>query len=76
MNTYLDELFLAANPSKAKDDIISGLSNAFAITNLGIMSNPLGIEFDFEFGFVYSYTLAGVKKSKATNDTVTAFRGR
>jgi hypothetical protein len=30
----------------------------------------------FEFEFVYSYTLAGVKKSKATNDTVTAFRGR
>ena len=44
MNTYVDDLFLAANPSKAKDDIISGLSNSFAITNLGIMSNPLGIE--------------------------------
>jgi hypothetical protein len=44
MNTYVDDLFLAANPSKAKDDIISGLSSSFAITNLGIMSNPLGIE--------------------------------
>jgi hypothetical protein len=43
MNTYVDDLFQAANPSKAKDDIISGLSNFFAITNLGIMSNPLGI---------------------------------
>ncbi len=40
-------------------------------------SNTLkyGFEFEFEFEFVYSYTLAGVKKSKATNDTVTAFRG-
>jgi hypothetical protein len=44
MNMYVDDLFLAANPSKAKDDIISGLPNTFAITNLGIMSNPLGIE--------------------------------
>jgi hypothetical protein len=31
---------------------------------------------NFEFEFVYSYALAGAKKSKATNDTVTAFRGR
>jgi hypothetical protein len=44
MNTYVDGLFLAANPSQAKDDISTGLSNAFAITNLGIMSNSLGIE--------------------------------
>jgi hypothetical protein len=44
MNTDVDDLFLAANPSKAKDDIISGLSSSFAITNLGIMSNPQGIE--------------------------------
>jgi hypothetical protein len=44
MNTYVDDLFLAANPSQAKDDIITGLSNVFAITNLGILSNPLGIE--------------------------------
>jgi hypothetical protein len=39
MNTCMDDLFLAA-----KDDIITGPSNSFAITNLGIMSNPLGIE--------------------------------
>jgi hypothetical protein len=44
MNTYVDDLFLAANPSTAKDDIISGLSSSFAITNLGVMSNPLSIE--------------------------------
>jgi hypothetical protein len=44
MNTYVDDLFLAANPSQAKDTIIAGLSKAFAITNLGIMTNPLGIE--------------------------------
>jgi hypothetical protein len=44
MNTYVDDMFLAANPSQAKHDIINRLSNAFAITNLGIMSNPLGIE--------------------------------
>jgi hypothetical protein len=30
----------------------------------------------YEFEFDYTYTLAGVKKSKATDDTVTAFRGR
>jgi hypothetical protein len=44
MNTYVDDLFLAANPSQAKDNIIAGLSKAFAITNLGIMTNPLGME--------------------------------
>jgi hypothetical protein len=44
MNTYVDDMFLAANPSQAKDNIIAGLSKAFAITNLGIMTNPLGIE--------------------------------
>jgi hypothetical protein len=43
MNTYVDDLFLAANPSQAKDSIIAELSKAFAITNLGIMTNPLGI---------------------------------
>jgi hypothetical protein len=44
MSTYVDDLFLAANPSQAKDTIIAGLSKAFAITNLGIMTNPLVIE--------------------------------
>jgi hypothetical protein len=44
MNTYVDDLYLATNPSHAKDDIIAGLAKAFAITNLGIMTNPLGIE--------------------------------
>ncbi len=44
MNTYVDDLFLAAKPSQAKDNIIAGLSKAFAITNLGIMTNPLGME--------------------------------
>jgi hypothetical protein len=44
INTYVDDLYLATNPSQAKDDIITGLSNSFAITNLGIMNNPLGIE--------------------------------
>jgi hypothetical protein len=44
MNTYVDNLFLAANPSHAKDTIIAELSKAFAITNLGIMTNPLGIQ--------------------------------
>jgi hypothetical protein len=44
MNTYVDDLFLAAKPSQAKDDIIAGLANAFSITNLGIMTNPLGME--------------------------------
>jgi hypothetical protein len=40
MNTYVDDLFLAANPSQAKDSIIAGLAKDFAITNLGIMTNP------------------------------------
>jgi hypothetical protein len=40
----VDDLFLAANPSQAKDYIIAGLSKAFAITNLGIMKKNLGIE--------------------------------
>ena len=44
MNTYVDDLFLAAKPSLDKDNIIAGLSKAFAITNLGIMTNPLGME--------------------------------
>ncbi len=44
MNTYVDDLFLAANPSQDKDDIIAGLAKSFAITNLGIMTNPLGME--------------------------------
>jgi hypothetical protein len=44
MNTYVDNLFLAANPSQARDTFIAGLSKAFAITNLGIMTNPLGME--------------------------------
>jgi hypothetical protein len=44
MNTYVDDLFLAAKPSLDKDRIIAGLSKAFAITNLGIMTNPLGME--------------------------------
>ena len=44
MNTYVDDLFLAANPSLEKDTIIARLSKAFAITNLGIMTNPLGME--------------------------------
>ena len=43
MNTYVDDLFLAANPSQAKDNIIAGLSKAFAITNLGIMTTPLAL---------------------------------
>jgi hypothetical protein len=33
-------------------------------------------DIQFEFEFVYIYTLAGVRNSKATDDTVTAFRGR
>jgi hypothetical protein len=44
MNAYVDDLFLAAKPSQAKDNIIAGLAKAFAITNLGIMTNPLGME--------------------------------
>jgi hypothetical protein len=44
MNTHVDDLFLAANPSQTKDDIIAGLAKPFAITNPGIMTNPLGIE--------------------------------
>jgi hypothetical protein len=44
MNTYEDDLFLDANPSQAKDAIIAGLAKAFAIINLGIMTNPLGME--------------------------------
>jgi hypothetical protein len=44
MNTYVDDLFHAANPSQAKDSIIAGLSKAFAITNLGIIKKILGIE--------------------------------
>jgi hypothetical protein len=44
MNTYVDDMFLAANPSQAKDDIIADLANAFTITNLGIVTNPLGME--------------------------------
>jgi hypothetical protein len=31
---------------------------------------------EFKFEFVYNYALAGAKKSKATNDMETAFRGR
>jgi hypothetical protein len=37
-------IFLAAKPSQAMDDIIAGLAKAFAITNPGIMTNPLGME--------------------------------
>jgi hypothetical protein len=44
MNTYVDDLFLAANPSQDKDDIIAGLAKSFAITNLGILTNPQGME--------------------------------
>jgi hypothetical protein len=44
MNTYVDDLFLVANPSEAKDGIIAGLAKAFAITNLGFMTIPLGME--------------------------------
>jgi hypothetical protein len=43
MNTYEDDLFLAANPSQTKDDVIAGLAKAFAITNLGVKTNPLGM---------------------------------
>jgi hypothetical protein len=44
MNTYVDDLFLAANPPQAKDSIIAGLSKAFAITDLGVMKKILGME--------------------------------
>jgi hypothetical protein len=44
MNTYVDDLFLEANQSQVKDDVIAGLAKAFAITNLGLLTYSLGIE--------------------------------
>jgi hypothetical protein len=47
-NTYVDDLFLAANPGPIKDKIISQLEEAFEIKNLGIMSRPLGMELEYD----------------------------
>jgi hypothetical protein len=47
-NTYVDDLFLAANPGPIKDKIIKQLQDAFEIKNLGIMSRPLGMELEYD----------------------------
>jgi hypothetical protein len=47
-NTYVDDLFLAANPGPIKDKIISQLKAAFEIKDLGIMTRPLGMELEYD----------------------------
>jgi hypothetical protein len=44
LNTYVDDIFLACNPCPEKYIFIKWLSSKFAITNLGHLKNPLGIE--------------------------------
>jgi hypothetical protein len=44
LNSYLDDLFLASYPCPEKDAFIKWLSTKFAITKLGPLTNPLGIE--------------------------------
>jgi hypothetical protein len=46
-NTYIDDLFLAANPGPIKDKIISQLEEAFEIKDLGIMTRPLGMKLEY-----------------------------
>jgi hypothetical protein len=47
-NTYVDDLFLAANPGPIKDKIISQLEKAVEIKDLGIMTRPLGMELEYD----------------------------
>jgi hypothetical protein len=47
-NTYIDDLFLAANPGPIKDRIIAELKAAFEIKDLGIRSRPLGMELEHD----------------------------
>jgi hypothetical protein len=47
-NTYVDDLFLAANPGPIKDRIIAELKAAFEIKDLGILSRPLGMELEHD----------------------------
>jgi hypothetical protein len=47
-NTYVDDLFLAANPGPTKYRIIAQLEEAFEIKDLGIMSRPLGMELEYD----------------------------
>jgi hypothetical protein len=47
-NTYVDDLFLAANPGPIKDKIISQLEEAFEIKDLGIMTRPLSMELEYD----------------------------
>jgi hypothetical protein len=46
-NTYVDDLFLAANPGPIKDKIIAELK-AFEIKDLGILRRPLGMELEYD----------------------------
>jgi hypothetical protein len=47
-NTYVDDMFLAANPGPIKKKIISQLEAAFEIKDLGIMTRPLGMELEYD----------------------------
>jgi hypothetical protein len=47
-STYVDDLFLAANPGPIKDNIIYQLEEAFEIRDLGIMTRPLDMELEYD----------------------------
>jgi hypothetical protein len=47
-NTYVDHLFLAANPGPIKDRIIAELEATFEIKDLGILRRPLGMELEHD----------------------------
>jgi hypothetical protein len=44
LNTYVDDIFLASDPCPEEDAFIKRKSSKFEITNLGPLTNPLGIE--------------------------------
>jgi hypothetical protein len=47
-NTYVDDLFLAANQGPIEDKITAELKAAFEIMDLGILRRPVGMELEYD----------------------------